>query len=262
MSSSAPEVLVDGVLDLTEPSVRSLVERLRPRTPLDNALEPEAVLLPAAHAARPTSWLVRYVFALVALDALAMSLAGVFALTMRFGADGLATVALGNGTTYLQLVALAVPCWGLVLSARRAYEPRYLGVGSEEFRRVTNASLLFTSVFAIVCVAFDLQPARLVVAVALPLASVLTSVLRYAARTVLHRCRRDGQAGHRVLVVADAQDAEVLVDRLARSPHAGLASWPPPGHGRARTASRRWLTCRGWWPSSGSTRSRWLTRPG
>jgi len=248
MSSSAPQVVVDGVLDLTDDalagpasaeadagldagvdagakagsSVRGLVERLRPRTPLDNALEPDAVLLPAAHAARPTSWLVRYVFALVALDALAMSLAGVFALTMRFGADGLATVALGNGTTYLQLVALAVPCWGLVLSARRAYEPRYLGVGSEEFRRVTNASLLFTSVFAIICVAFDLQPARLVVAVALPLASVLTLVLRYAARKVLHRCRRDGQAGHRVLVVADALDAEVLVDRLARSPHAGL----------------------------------------
>ena len=233
MSSSAAQVVVDEVLDLTDRALaddraaeaaqaRTLVGRLVPRTPLDDALVPEAVLLPAAGAARATSWVSRYVFALVALDMLAMSLSGVFALSMRFGTAGLSTVALGNGTTYLQLVALAVPCWALVLAARRAYEPRYLGVGSEEFRRVTNASLLFTSVFAVICVALDLQPARLVVAVALPLASVLTLVLRYAARKVLHRRRRDGGAGHRVLVVADAEAAGVLVDRLARSPHAGL----------------------------------------
>jgi exopolysaccharide biosynthesis polyprenyl glycosylphosphotransferase len=166
-------------------------------------------------------WARRYVMSLVVLDALALGLAGVIALRLRFGVDGMLTAAMA-GTSYLDLVALAVPGWLAVLAARRAYEPRYLGLGSEEFRRVCSATLLFTSLFAIICVAGDYQPARLVVGVALPLASVLTVLLRYLARLRLQRRRLAGSAGHRVLLVGVGPSRAALADRLRHSPRAGL----------------------------------------
>jgi hypothetical protein len=171
---------------------------------------------------RATTWVRRYVSLLVALDAAAFAAAGLSALLLRFGPASVSSEELTHGGNYLLLLAAALPFWVAALAIRRAYDPAAIGNGAQEFHRVFNGALLFTTAFAVVCVAFNVQPARVAVAIALPLASMLTVALRYLARQLLHLKRRQGRALHRVLVVGDDVARITLQERLGRSAHHGL----------------------------------------
>ena len=163
-------------------------------------------------------WLPRYVTALLLLDASALVLGGLLGRQVRF-----ATLA-GNveGVSYVPLLVAVVPAWLLTLAGSRAYERRYLGLGSEEFRRVGNAAARFTAVLAVLVYAFKWDVARGLVALALPASAVFALGFRYLARRALHRVRATGAATHRVLVVGEGEARDVLADRLEASTQSGL----------------------------------------
>ncbi len=167
---------------------------------------------------RPASWMRWYVAALICLDAVAVVVAGLLALLVRFGTVDQPL----KGTTYMLFVLAATVPWVGIMAASRAYEQRYLGLGSEEFRRVGNAVVRFTTLIAVVAYLLKIDVARGMVALALPLCAVLTLVQRYVARQVLHRLRGAGAACHRVLLVGEEGSAKALQQRLLASPHAGL----------------------------------------
>ncbi len=85
-----------------------------------------------------------------------------------------------------------------------------------------NGSVRFVAVVAVLALALDVDPARKMVAVALPLSGVLALLGRYGARRVLHRIRGKGSACHRVLLVGEDPALDALGRRLLSSPHAGL----------------------------------------
>ena len=160
------------------------------------------------------------------LDALAATTAGLAALSIRFG-----TIRTTSGCASCDVLSAAfAPAWVLILLLGRAYESRYVGAGSEEFRRVGNAAVRFIAVVATLSYAFKIELARGYVAIALPLAALLTFALRYAARLVLHRVRSHGGAAHQLVVVGDRDHVEQLVAQLRRDPYAGYAvvgvCWP------------------------------------
>jgi exopolysaccharide biosynthesis polyprenyl glycosylphosphotransferase len=160
-------------------------------------------------------WLPRYVVALVCLDAVAMLLGEVFGRLVRFGIVG--------GWHELGFLAVTASGWLLTLATSGAYEPRVLGVGSEEFRRVGDAAARFTAVVAVVVFLFRLDVARGLVVMALPMSSALTLGLRFVARKILHLLRdRYGVASHRVLVVGDGPPRDTLVRRLNAGAYHGL----------------------------------------
>jgi exopolysaccharide biosynthesis polyprenyl glycosylphosphotransferase len=152
----------------------------------------------------------------VVLDAALISVAGYVALA-RFA--GLGSV---NGVPYGLLATLLAPVWVAVLAVGRAYESRFVGVGSDEFRRVFDASVRLLAAVATGAYVFQVPLSRGFVGVAFPLGTVLLLLGRYAARRVLHRLRQRGRAVHRVLVVGAREAVEPVVQQMCDTPHAGL----------------------------------------
>jgi exopolysaccharide biosynthesis polyprenyl glycosylphosphotransferase len=164
----------------------------------------------------PSRWLWWYTLALLGLDAMAMAVGGAFGRLVNDGPVGV------RGVAYLQVLAVTVPAWVLMLAICRAYDGRCLGLGSEEFRRVGNAAARFTALLAVVVFVLRLEVARGLVVLALPATCVLALLLRYAARRVLHRVRAAGGASYRVLVVGEGPSRDVLAARLRGCAYSGL----------------------------------------
>jgi exopolysaccharide biosynthesis polyprenyl glycosylphosphotransferase len=170
------------------------------------------VSLPSRGAA---PWQRQMVRTLLVLDFVAALVAVLVAALVRFGA--------GTPEVYL-VVTLAAPLvWPLFCASVRAYEPRFLGTGSEEFRRVFEAGVRLLALTAVISLAFRLEPARLFVLIALPLTVLLTLTLRYAARQRLHRLREAGQCLHKVVVVGRERSCAELIRQLRRESHAGFS---------------------------------------
>ncbi|GAC1611905.1 MAG: sugar transferase [Mycobacteriales bacterium] len=176
------------------------------------------VVSPVPPAADEARWLRRYISALVIADGTALVLAGGVAVWTRFGAKHHQV----HGLSYYAIAALLGLAWWAVLALSRCYESRFVGSGTEEFRRIGNASVRVVAVVALVCFAFKLDVARGFVAIVLPLGLVFLLTARYVARVLLYRARRAGRCCHRVLVVGAPSHLEHLVRQLRREPMTGL----------------------------------------
>ncbi len=104
-----------------------------------------------------------------------------------------------------------------------AYETKILGVGSEEFKRVANASVRFVALLAFVSYALKAQFSRGFVAVVIPTGFVFLMLGRYAARKVLHSMRGHQRCLHRVVLVGSPGEILALAKQMEREPYAGLA---------------------------------------
>jgi exopolysaccharide biosynthesis polyprenyl glycosylphosphotransferase len=134
---------------------------------------------------------------------------------------------------YLWLTVLLPLVWVLAVSLNRAYEPRFLGVGSEEFRRVARAGVALTAIVAFTAYVTSTDVARHYVLVALPLVTLLTLAERYGLRRWLHHRRSRGQFLHRVVVVGHEVPVLQMLNRLGEEKYHGLqvvaACLPQPG---------------------------------
>nr|WP_240779300.1 sugar transferase [Nonomuraea zeae] len=121
------------------------------------------------------------------------------------------------------LVSLALPVvWCCAVALSRAYEPRMLGVGSEEFRRVVQAGVSLTAGTAIGSYVTKTDVARGYVVLALPLVTLLTLILRYALRRSLHRRRAAGHCMRKVVAVGHAASVAELVQLFRKERHHGM----------------------------------------
>ena len=186
------------------------MQQLRPQVA---GADPEAP--PAADAAR---WLRRYIRGLVVGDALALLIAGLGAVALRFADQGPQL----RGVSYTAVALLLGVGWLVVLAFSRCYEPRFVGSGTEEYKRIANASIRVVAVVALVSYGFRLEVARGFVAAVLPLGLGLLLLGRYVARMLLYRARRAGRCSHRVLVVGAPRNIEDLVRQLRNEPLSGL----------------------------------------
>jgi exopolysaccharide biosynthesis polyprenyl glycosylphosphotransferase len=160
------------------------------------------------------SWQRRLSRRLVGLDLGLAAFASAAALLARFG---------DTVTTAYAFVALAFP-FGFVLAvaAARGYDDRYLGSGTEEFRRVADASVRYLAVAATLAYALKYDLARGFVLLAFPLAAGLVLIGRYSVRRWLHVVRRSGRYGHRVLVLGRERSAAEMIRQLRTQTDAGF----------------------------------------
>ena len=124
-------------------------------------------------------------------------------------------------------------CFIVALALSRAYERRFLFVGTEEYQRVLRAGMTLTATTAMLSYALDVRLARGYVAVALPLATLAGIVLRFAIRKRLHRVRRRGACLRRVIVVGHELAVVAITRQLRRERYHGLdvvGCCLPPGH--------------------------------
>ena len=173
-----------------------------------------------AVAPRP-HWERAYVANLVFTDLLCALAAAFAAHLVRFGGVA-ANVAGTSEVPYLALAAGFGPVWIAAMGLGGAYSHRILGTGSDEYRRLINVTVRLLAGIALLSYATQLRLARGFVAVALPLALLLTAVARHVLRKRLHTRRAMGQAMEDVLVVGTVAEVKELVRHFRRSPHAGF----------------------------------------
>ncbi|MDQ1733116.1 MAG: hypothetical protein QOK10_3275 [Pseudonocardiales bacterium] len=164
------------------------------------------------------NWTRRYQVALVVADLLAASVAVWISFAFRFG-SGLDTV---SGRAYAALMISIPLAWVALVAVNRAYESRFVGVGSAEFQKLFHAFLHLTALVAFTSFVTKADLARGFVLVAVPLSLLFDCFARYGARKWLHRQRRLGRALSAVVVVGDAQAIESFTSMVRRDQYAGL----------------------------------------
>jgi exopolysaccharide biosynthesis polyprenyl glycosylphosphotransferase len=151
----------------------------------------------------------------VALADLGCAVVGVFlAAQIRFGSDV---------TPHYLALSLTLPVlWLAALWLAGAYDVRFIGTGSDEFRRVLNAGVSLTAAVAIFSYAIHTDVSRGYVIIAVPGVTLLDLVARYAARKRLHRRRAAGKCLQSVVAVGHELAVADLVTELRRDKHHGL----------------------------------------
>ena len=151
----------------------------------------------------------------VALADLGCAVVGVFiAAQVRFGSS--------VTPMYLGL-SLALPVlWIVALWLSGAYDVRFIGTGSDEYRKVLNAGVSLTAAVAIFSYTVNLQLSRAYVVIALPSVTVFDLLARFAMRKRLHQNRMHGKCLHNVVAVGHELAVADLVTELGRDRYHGL----------------------------------------
>lgn len=181
----------------------------------------------AAGAERAKIWEPRYVRRLLAADTVVGLGAGMIAFHARFGPE-----ITSYNWLYLVLSAALPLAFVSALAANRAYERRFLFVGTEEYQRVLRAGLALVAAVALASYASDVRPSRGYLIVALPLATLASIGARFAMRRLLHRARVGGQFLRRVVAVGHPAAVADLTRQLRRERYHGLdvvGGCLPPG---------------------------------
>ncbi|MGY1840835.1 MULTISPECIES: sugar transferase [unclassified Modestobacter] len=119
------------------------------------------------------------------------------------------------------MVAVLPVVWAASLLLARSYEERFLWVGAEEFRRVFSAAVALLAGVGAVSWAFQLELARGFVIIALPLATLLTLLQRYAQRHRVHRRRVRGDYLQNAILVGHRSGVLALHEQIEREAYHG-----------------------------------------
>jgi exopolysaccharide biosynthesis polyprenyl glycosylphosphotransferase len=121
-------------------------------------------------------------------------------------------------------LSLALPvCWLIAVWLAGGYDIRFVGTGSDEFRRVLNAGVGLTATTAIGAYATNIELSRAYLVIALPSVMVFDMMARFAVRKRLHRRRAAGECMQSVVAVGHAPAVTNLITELRREPYHGLA---------------------------------------
>jgi exopolysaccharide biosynthesis polyprenyl glycosylphosphotransferase len=163
------------------------------------------------------AWTTSYIRREVLTDGGCALLAGLLAYAVRFGD-------LNHRFLYLLTSIILLPAaWLAIIALIDGYDARFIGVGSDEFRRILNAGLIITAGVAIISYAAKADLARGYVAVAFPTLTILDLVSRYALRRNLHRRRMLGDCMQKVVVVGYPDVVADLTTQLRREAYHGLS---------------------------------------
>jgi len=163
---------------------------------------------------RLSTWSKEYLRKTVFAD-LGCAALGIFAAAqLRFGDD--------VTSNYVILSLTLLVLWLLALALAGGYDVRYIGTGSDEFRKVLNAGIGLTAATAIFSYAVNIRLSRSYLLIALPSTTVLDLFARYAIRKHLHRLRRSGRCMLSVVAVGHERAVANLVKELRRDRHHGL----------------------------------------
>jgi exopolysaccharide biosynthesis polyprenyl glycosylphosphotransferase len=165
----------------------------------------------------PAAWMAAYTRRARLGDFACALAAGLLAFEIRFDSRGQGPAA------YLAL-SLALPLlWLLSVALAGGYDSRFIGVGSDEFRKIVNVGVCLTAAVAILAYGTRADLARGYVVIALPSATLFDLLGRYTLRKRLHRLRRGGRCLRKVVVVGHAPVVADLTAELRRETYHGLS---------------------------------------
>ncbi|MEE2050389.1 sugar transferase [Nocardiopsis tropica] len=211
-------MVTSGVKAVREQSARTVVGAGDGAGGRDAGIGPLLTGGGAGPRTRSGSWTRPYVVSLVVLDLAAAFAATLGGTVLRFHGSPGATAA----STHLLLSLLLPFAWVLFVYLGGGYARRFLGVGTEEYRRVATAGVALAASVAIGAYAVTFDLARGYALVALPLVPLVSLALRYARRKALHRRRRSGLCMSGVVVVGHRAAAGELIRRFRDEIYHGM----------------------------------------
>jgi exopolysaccharide biosynthesis polyprenyl glycosylphosphotransferase len=149
-------------------------------------------------------------------DSLCALAAGLVASELRFGGHRYAL------DVYLGLSVVLALLWPLMVALAGGYDARFVGIGSDEFRRILTAGLSLTAGIGLAAYATRTDLARGYVVIALPAVTLFDLIARYALRKRLHRLRRQGHCMRTVIAVGHAPVVAKLAAEFRRDSYHGL----------------------------------------
>ena len=163
---------------------------------------------------RSTTWRRTYVRRVALADLGAAVVAAATAVGARFGS--------GVSGKYVVVAAALPALWMIAVRVAGGYEMRFLGAGSDEFRRVLNAAVILTSALILVSYSVNTELSRAYLAISMSVVVTLDMLARFALRKRLHKVRNRGQCMSTVVAAGHAPAVERLISELRREPHHGL----------------------------------------
>src|SRR5579859_1233909 len=150
-----------------------------------------------------------------ALADLGCAIIGVFAaVQLRFG---------DHAKVLYVALSLALPLmWLGAVALAGGYDVRFIGTGSDEFRKILNAGVGLTAAVAIFSYLVNMELSRAYLLVALPSVTACDLVARYAMRKRLHRWRDAGRCLLSVVAVGHEAAVAALITELGRDKYHGL----------------------------------------
>jgi exopolysaccharide biosynthesis polyprenyl glycosylphosphotransferase len=116
------------------------------------------------------------------------------------------------GFTWMSLLVLGV--WTASLSAFRSRDPRVIGVGASEYKRVLNASMTALGILSVAFVVFQADAARWFVTLTFPAGLLGLLLGRWLWRQWLITQRAAGHFLSRVIVIGGRRDVEKVVRQM------------------------------------------------
>jgi exopolysaccharide biosynthesis polyprenyl glycosylphosphotransferase len=113
--------------------------------------------------------------------------------------------------------------WVMALWFSGAYDSRYVGTGSDEFRKVLNAGVTLTAGLAILSYAINTELSREYLLLTMPSVTVLDLIARLVLRKRLHHQRALGRCMSTVLAVGHEVAVSDLIAELRRDTYHGLS---------------------------------------
>lgn len=112
-------------------------------------------------------------------------------------------------------VALAL-IWIAALEIYRTRDPKVLGVGADEYKRVISATFRLFGLIAIASVVFSIQSGATMFAVALPVGTVSLTANRWLFRRRLATEKAKGRHLSRAIVVGEPEDVRYVVQQIEK----------------------------------------------
>jgi exopolysaccharide biosynthesis polyprenyl glycosylphosphotransferase len=163
---------------------------------------------------RSAAWTRVYLRRTACADFATAAVSAAAAVLLRFGA---------HPSLKYVLVSLLLPvAWVVLLLVVGGYDVRFVGTGSDEFRKVLNAGWSLTAGVALVSYALDKDLSRVYLLIAMPMTVLLDLIVRYALRKHLHRLRSVGKCMSTVVAVGHPAAVADLVNELRRYHYHGL----------------------------------------
>ena len=192
---------------------------------LGAASAPAAGAHPPREHAVDRAWAHRYGRRLVVTDLLAVAWAVIGTQLLWFGFDRaeLATGAAARDLTidYTEISIVLIAAWMAVLAMFATRDPRIVGAGSTEYKRIADAAFRLFGIVAIVAFLFQLDLARGYILTGFPLGLLALLATRWIWRQWLIAERAHGRYSSRAIIVGTPGTAGALAADLAVASAAG-----------------------------------------
>lgn len=122
------------------------------------------------------------------------------------------------------LTSVTLPAvWVIFVLLAGGYDARFIGTGSDEFRKILHASSALTAALAIFSYVINVEVSREYLLIALPATTMLDIIARYALRKQLHRRRVREKYTASVIAAGPETAVADLIQELRRERYHGLS---------------------------------------